>query len=40
MPQSLVKLNINELTPLSPEVISSQATINIGKFLSDIRILY
>lgn len=28
--QSLQRLNLNELTPLSPEVISRQATINIG----------
>jgi len=28
--QDLSKLNINELNPLSPEVISRQATINIG----------
>lgn len=28
--QDLTKLNINQLTPLSPEVISRQATINIG----------
>jgi len=29
-PQDLSKLNLSELTPLSPEVISRQATINIG----------
>ena len=28
--QDLTKLNPEELTPLSPEVISRQATINIG----------
>ena len=28
--QDLSKLNISELNPLSPEVISRQATINIG----------
>ena len=29
--QDLEVLDINKLTPLSPEVISRQATINIGK---------
>ena len=29
--QDLGVLDINKLTPLSPEVISRQATINIGK---------
>jgi hypothetical protein len=28
--QSLETLDVNKLTPLSPEVISRQATINIG----------
>ena len=31
MEQDLSKLDVNTLTPLSPEVISRQATINIGK---------
>lgn len=30
--QDLTTLDVNKLTPLSPEVISRQATINIGKF--------
>lgn len=30
--QDLSKLDVNELHPLSPEVISRQATINIGAF--------
>lgn len=30
MKQDLSKLNIADLTPLTPEVISRQATINIG----------
>jgi hypothetical protein len=29
--QDLTTLDVNTLTPLSPEVISRQATINIGK---------
>jgi translation initiation factor 2 subunit 3 len=29
--QDLTKLKVETLTPLSPEVISRQATINIGK---------
>ncbi len=32
--QDLSKLNIKELTPLTPMVISRQATINIGMFYS------
>ena len=32
-PQDLSKLKVEELTPLTPEVISRQATINIGKSL-------
>ena len=32
-PQTLEGLNPEELTPLSPQVISRQATINIGKLL-------
>lgn len=31
MEQDLSKLDVTELHPLSPEVISRQATINIGK---------
>jgi hypothetical protein len=30
LPKSLENLHITELTPLSPEVIERQATINIG----------
>lgn len=33
MEQNLSKLDVNQLNPLSPEVISRQATINIGKFM-------
>ena len=29
--QDLTKLKVDELTPLTPEVISRQATINIGE---------
>ena len=32
----IAKLNLAELTPLSPEVIQRQATINIGTF-SDLN---
>ena len=32
MEQDLEKLDVTKLNPLSPEVISRQATINIGKF--------
>jgi hypothetical protein len=32
--QDLKTLDINKLTPLSPEVISRQATINIGELSS------
>lgn len=32
MDQKLSMLDVNKLHPLSPEVISRQATINIGKF--------
>lgn len=35
--QDLTKLNPAELTPLSPEVISRQATINIGTLFTFIR---
>ena len=36
--QDLNGLDIGKLTPLSPEVISRQATINIGKTLKQIGI--
>ncbi len=35
--QDLSKLKVEELTPLTPEVISRQATINIGKSLRHLR---
>lgn len=35
MEQDLSKLDVTTLHPLSPEVISRQATINIGKRLGD-----
>jgi hypothetical protein len=38
--QDLTTLDVNTLTPLSPEVISRQATINIGKFLMIIHLLF
>lgn len=34
--QDLATLDPSKLTPLSPEVISRQATINVGKFLHSI----
>lgn len=37
MEQDLSKLDVTKLHPLSPEVISRQATINIGKVLSCLR---
>ena len=37
--QTLEGLVIEDLTPLSPQVISRQATINIGMFLSN-HLLY
>lgn len=33
MEQDLAKLDVTQLHPLSPEVISRQATINIGSFV-------
>lgn len=46
MEQDLSKLDVNTLNPLSPEVISRQATINIGELVSEtlscffLRILF
>lgn len=34
MEQDLSKLDVTKLHPLSPEVISRQATINIGKLIT------
>lgn len=39
MEQDLSKLDVTKLHPLSPEVISRQATINIGKFYSLLNCL-
>ena len=36
MEQDLSKLDVTKLHPLSPEVISRQATINIGNIFSEI----
>jgi translation initiation factor 2 subunit 3 len=38
MEQDLSKLDVTTLHPLSPEVISRQATINIGFFVFDFGI--
>ena len=38
--QDLKGLDIGKLTPLSPEVISRQATINIGKTLNSAKVCF
>lgn len=40
MEQDLSKLDVTKLHPLSPEVISRQATINIGKTYVSVCIFY